>query len=85
MENIEIKNIDAETLRLWFEEKEPVFVLDVRPQEQREEWQIPGSAYVDAYKRLNEGDSTVLNESNGNIIYNLTMHKGSFNQINYLT
>lgn len=56
------QNIDAETLRLWLEEEKPVFVLDVRPKEQREEWQIPGSAYVDAYKRLNEGDATVLDE-----------------------
>lgn len=28
----------------------------------REEWQIPGSHYVDAYKRLNEGDNSVLDE-----------------------
>lgn len=54
--------IDAETLRIWLEEKEPVFVLDIRPKEQREEWQIPGSHYLDAYKRLNEGDESVLDE-----------------------
>lgn len=62
MEKNDLKNIDAETLRLWLEEEKPVFVLDVRPKEQREEWQIPGSAYVDAYIRLNEGDPTVLDE-----------------------
>lgn len=56
------QKVDAETLRIWLEEEKPVFVLDVRPKEQREEWQIPGSAYVDAYKRLNEGDTTVLDE-----------------------
>ena len=54
--------IDAETLRIWLEKKDPVFVLDVRPKEQREEWQIPGSHYLDAYKRLNEGDKSVLDE-----------------------
>lgn len=54
--------IDAETLRRWLEEKEPVFVLDIRPKEQREEWQIPGSHYLDAYKRLKEGDKSVLDE-----------------------
>jgi len=54
--------IDAETLRTWLENNEPVFVLDVRPSSQREEWQIPGSHYLDAYKRLNEGDKSVLNE-----------------------
>src|SRR4030095_4795103 len=56
------ENINAETLRAWLEKDEPVFILDVRPKEQREEWQIPGSHYVDAYKRLNEGDNSVLNE-----------------------
>ena len=55
-------SVDAETLRTWLENKEPVFVLDVRPQAQREEWQIPGSHYLDAYKRLNEGDKSVLDE-----------------------
>ena len=54
--------VDAETLRAWLENEEPIFVLDVRPQAQREEWQIPGSHYLDAYKRLNEGDNSVLDE-----------------------
>jgi glyoxylase-like metal-dependent hydrolase (beta-lactamase superfamily II) len=54
--------VDAETLRTWLENNEPVFVLDVRPPSQREEWQIPGSHYLDAYKRLNEGDNSVLDE-----------------------
>jgi glyoxylase-like metal-dependent hydrolase (beta-lactamase superfamily II) len=55
-------SVDAETLRTWLENEEPIFVLDVRPQAQREEWQIPGSHYLDAYKRLNEGDNSVMNE-----------------------
>ena len=54
--------VDAETLRTWLENNDPVFVLDVRPSSQREEWQIPGSHYLDAYKRLNEGDKSVLDE-----------------------
>ena len=54
--------IDAETLRIWLEEGNSVFVLDIRPKEQREEWQIPGSFYLDAYKRLKSGDSSVLDE-----------------------
>ncbi|OQP60080.1 hypothetical protein A3860_34685 [Niastella vici] len=54
--------VDAETLRTWLENNEPVFVLDIRPPSQREEWQIPGSHYLDAYKRLNEGDMSVLDE-----------------------
>jgi glyoxylase-like metal-dependent hydrolase (beta-lactamase superfamily II)/rhodanese-related sulfurtransferase len=59
----EIKNnIDSNTLRKWLEEKENVIVVDVRPQEKREEWHIPGSLYIDAYKRLNTGDASVLDE-----------------------
>lgn len=61
MENKNI-NIDAETLRIWLEEDKQVFILDVRPKEQREEWQIPGSNYLDAYQRLNAGDLTVMDE-----------------------
>jgi glyoxylase-like metal-dependent hydrolase (beta-lactamase superfamily II)/rhodanese-related sulfurtransferase len=57
-----INKVEAETLRTWLENNEPVFVLDVRPPAQREEWQIPGSHYLDAYKRLNEGDMSVLDE-----------------------
>jgi len=54
--------LNAEELRTMLENKEPIVVLDVRPKEQREEWLIPGSRYIDAYKRLNEGDNSVLNE-----------------------
>jgi rhodanese-related sulfurtransferase len=55
-------SITAETLRTWLEEDKPVFVLDVRPRDQREEWQIPGSHYVDAYQRLKVGDMSVMDE-----------------------
>jgi len=43
--------------------------LDVRPKEQRDEWQIPGSVYVDAYKRLNAGDNSenVISRNNKTI------------------
>ena len=61
MENKE-RSINTDQLRTWLENKENVVVLDVRPKEQREEWQIPGSIYVDAYKRLNENDLSVLDE-----------------------
>jgi glyoxylase-like metal-dependent hydrolase (beta-lactamase superfamily II) len=54
--------VNAETLREWLENNEPVFLLDIRPLSQREDWKIPGSHYIDAYKRLNEGDNSVLNE-----------------------
>lgn len=54
--------INAETLRKWLENNEPVFILDVRPLAERREWQIPGSHYLDAYKRLKEGDNSVMDE-----------------------
>ena len=53
---------DTNKLREWLDNGEPVFVLDVRPLAQRQEWQIPGSHYIDAYRRLNEGDESVFNE-----------------------
>lgn len=54
-------SVSADTLRNWLDNNEPVFILDVRPRDQREEWQIPGSHYLDAYKSLNEGDNSMLN------------------------
>ncbi len=53
-------SVDVKQLRTWLENKRKVVVLDVRPKEQREEWQIPGSIYVDAYQRLNANDPSVL-------------------------
>lgn len=54
--------INAKALRTALENDEPVFILDVHPPAQREEGQIHGSRYLDAYKRLNDGDYTILNE-----------------------
>lgn len=39
---------------------ENVFILDVRPEDQRKEWKIADSVHVDAYKQLNAGDETAL-------------------------
>jgi glyoxylase-like metal-dependent hydrolase (beta-lactamase superfamily II)/rhodanese-related sulfurtransferase len=39
---------------------ENVFILDVRPEDQRKEWKIANSMHVDAYKQLNAGDDTAL-------------------------
>lgn len=39
---------------------ENVFILDVRPTDQRNEWKIADSIHVDAYKQLNAGDDTAL-------------------------
>jgi glyoxylase-like metal-dependent hydrolase (beta-lactamase superfamily II) len=54
--------VEATQLREWLDRGVPVFVLDIRPLSQRQEWQIPGSHYLDAYKRLNEGDISVFDE-----------------------
>jgi glyoxylase-like metal-dependent hydrolase (beta-lactamase superfamily II) len=47
--------IDMETLRAWLDERRPVTVLDVRNDEARAQWAIPGSLHVDAYDDLREG------------------------------
>jgi glyoxylase-like metal-dependent hydrolase (beta-lactamase superfamily II) len=47
--------IDVRTLRQWLEEKRPVTVLDVRLNEDREQWSIPGSIHINAYEALKAG------------------------------
>lgn len=42
------------------EQKEPVFILDVRPAAERREWMIAGSVHVDAYRALNASDEAAL-------------------------
>ena len=54
--------VNTNTLSHWLESGKQVAVLDIRPKDQREEWKIPGSIYIDAYKRLNDGDASVLDE-----------------------
>jgi len=54
--------VDVNTLEDWLQTGKEVTVLDIRSRDQREEWQIPGSIYVDAYKRLHEGDFSVMDE-----------------------
>jgi glyoxylase-like metal-dependent hydrolase (beta-lactamase superfamily II) len=62
MNTLNDHTISADKLRKWLEEDEPVFMLDIRPPSQREDWQIPGSHYLDAYTRLNNGDNSVMDE-----------------------
>ncbi|PSL27739.1 MBL fold metallo-hydrolase [Dyadobacter jiangsuensis] len=54
--------ITADELKEKFEKKSNVIVLDVRPQQQRDDWQISGSIYKDIYDRLQQGDSTVFDD-----------------------
>jgi glyoxylase-like metal-dependent hydrolase (beta-lactamase superfamily II)/rhodanese-related sulfurtransferase len=58
------KKISATQLQEMLNKNQEVFILDVRPTDQREEWRIAESTHVDAYKRLNNGDNSVLNEVN---------------------
>lgn len=59
---MEDSKISVAELQKKLDKKEPVFILDVRPAAQRQEWRIAESIHVDAYTRLNAGDNTVLDE-----------------------
>ena len=50
------KRVDTETLREWLEAHVPVTVLDIRSDEDRAQWSIPGSLHVNAYDALRSGD-----------------------------
>ena len=52
--------IETNTLRDWLESHQPVTVLDVRSDEDRAQWAIPGSVHVNAYEALRAGEPGVL-------------------------
>jgi glyoxylase-like metal-dependent hydrolase (beta-lactamase superfamily II) len=54
------KQIEAETLRQWLDAREPVTVLDIRTDEDRAHWAIPGSVHVNAYEALRAGHAGLL-------------------------
>ena len=58
------KIISTRELQEMLDRKQDVFILDVRPTDQRKEWRIAESTHLDAYKRLNSGDNNVLDEAN---------------------
>jgi glyoxylase-like metal-dependent hydrolase (beta-lactamase superfamily II)/rhodanese-related sulfurtransferase len=47
-----VKEINTNTLRTWLETGKEVSILDVRPIQERSEWFIPGSIYINAYDKL---------------------------------
>lgn len=47
-----IQTVDTATLREWLDNGRPLNVLDVRPIQERMEWFIPGSIYINAYDKL---------------------------------
>lgn len=54
------KTITVKELQERLSKHEKVFILDVRPADQRKEWKIADSVHVDAYRQLNAGDDTAL-------------------------
>jgi len=54
------KQIEAETLREWLDTRQPVTVLDIRTDEDRAQWAIPGSLHLNAYEALRAGQPGVL-------------------------
>ncbi|HEU5146888.1 MAG TPA: MBL fold metallo-hydrolase [Chryseosolibacter sp.] len=54
------KVISVKQLQEKLSKNERVFILDVRPTDQRNEWKIAESTHVDAYGQLKAGDDTAL-------------------------
>ena len=54
------KQIDAETLRAWLDAQQPVTVLDIRTDEDRAQWAIPGSVHLNTYDALRTGQPGAL-------------------------
>ena len=52
--------VDVSTLCEWLAAGKPVTVLDVRSEEDRAQWSIPGSLHVDAYDALKQGRPDAL-------------------------
>lgn len=54
------KQIEAETLREWLDAQQPVTVLDIRTDDDRAQWAIPGSVHLNAYEALRAGEPGAL-------------------------
>jgi glyoxylase-like metal-dependent hydrolase (beta-lactamase superfamily II) len=54
------KQIEAETLREWLDAQRPVTVLDIRTDEDRAQWAIPGSIHLNTYEALRAGQPGAL-------------------------
>jgi glyoxylase-like metal-dependent hydrolase (beta-lactamase superfamily II) len=54
------KQVDTETLRQWLDTRRRVTVVDVRGEEDRAQWAIPGSVHVNAYEALRSGQLGTL-------------------------
>jgi glyoxylase-like metal-dependent hydrolase (beta-lactamase superfamily II) len=54
------KQIEAETLRAWLDAQQPVTVLDIRTDEDRAQWAIPGSVHLNSHEALRAGRAGAL-------------------------
>jgi glyoxylase-like metal-dependent hydrolase (beta-lactamase superfamily II) len=54
------KQIETGTLRNWLDTQHPVTVLDIRTDDDRAQWTIPGSLHVNAYEALRNGQAGAL-------------------------
>ncbi len=57
MEKLEIS---VEELQNLLANNLPVKILDIRPQEHRDEWYIPESEHIDVYKQIEAGEDTIF-------------------------
>ena len=57
------RHIDTATLRDWLEQGRPVTVLDIRSDEDRTQWAIPGSVHINAYEALRNGQPGPLQDA----------------------
>ncbi|MGE3344437.1 MAG: MBL fold metallo-hydrolase [Vicinamibacterales bacterium] len=58
-----MKRVEVDTLRAWLDAHQPVTVLDIRTDEDRAQWVIPGSIHVDAYEALRSGRPGALSDA----------------------
>jgi glyoxylase-like metal-dependent hydrolase (beta-lactamase superfamily II) len=54
------RQIDTDTLRKWLDADRPVTVLDIRTNDDRTQWAIPGSVHVNVYDALRNGQPGAL-------------------------
>jgi glyoxylase-like metal-dependent hydrolase (beta-lactamase superfamily II)/rhodanese-related sulfurtransferase len=52
--------VEVETLRQWLDAQQPVTVVDIRTDEDRAQWFIPGSVHLNAYAALRVGEAGPL-------------------------
>ncbi|MBB4801697.1 rhodanese-like domain-containing protein [Flavobacterium aquidurense] len=57
---MDTSEITVAELQKMFEDNKDIVVLDIRPQEQREDWKIAQSVYKDVYNSLIAGDKNAL-------------------------